>query len=263
MKNMRVFRLTIFLMLASAFGCAGSRPVHMQLPPGARIGILNVLEPQMTHVDVGSLRFNSFTHSYDVDWDIPGYINRTIENDLRARGQNTFIPLAVDAPADWKQSMSAGIISAVSAWFPRDLRAFLKQAAEENRLDVIVSVSSFDTGRWPQDDCFKIGKSEVATNGYGLFTRTRALSGFSNLLPVGQNTAAPYANIIVAVFQSQPVALAAFGRAPCSKVSLPDFPWESDLRFLSPTVIQQLRPYVEQLSAEAAQTGLTNAGLLP
>jgi hypothetical protein len=92
---------------------------------------------------------------------------------------------------------------------------------------VIVSVSSFDTARWPQDDCFKIGKSEVATNGYGLFTRTRALSGFSNLLPVGQNTAAPYANIIVAVFQSQPVALAAYGRAPCSKVSLPDFPWAS------------------------------------
>jgi len=73
-----------------------------------------------------------------------------IENDLRARGRYTFIPLAVDTPADWKQSMSAGIISAVSAWFPRDLRAFLKQAAEENRLDVIVSVSSFDTGRWPR-----------------------------------------------------------------------------------------------------------------
>jgi len=260
---MRMLRAALFLMVVSAIGCAGSQPVRLQLPPGARIGILNVLEPQMTHVDVGSLRFNSLTHSYDVDWDIPGYIQRTIENDLRARGHNTFIPLAVDAPEDLKQSMSAGIISAVSAWFPRDLRAFLEQAAEENRLDAIVSVSSFDTARWPQEDCFKIGKSEVATNGYGLFTRTRALSGLSNLLPVGQNTAAPYANIIVAVFQSQPVALAAYGRAPCSKVSLPDFPWGSDLRFLSPTVIQQLRPYVEQLGAEAARTGLRSAGLLP
>jgi len=256
-------RLTLFLMVVSALGCAGSQPVRMQLPPGARIGVLNVLEPQMTHVDVGSLRFNSFTNSYDVDWDIPGYIQRTIENDLRARGHNTFIPLAVDAPEDWKQSMSAGIISTVSAWFPRDLRAFLEQAVEENRLDVIVSVSSFDTARWPQDDCFKIGKSEVATKGYGLFTRTRALSGLSNLLPVGQNTAAPYANIIVAVFQTQPVALAAYGRSPCSKVSLPDFPWASDLQFLSPTVIEQIRPYVERLGAEAAQTGLGNAGLLP
>ena len=106
---MRTIRTALFLMVVSALACAGSQPV-LQLPPGARIGILNVLEPQMTHVDVGSLRFNSFTNSYDVDWDIPGYINRMIENDLRARGRYTFIPLAVDAPADWKQSMSAGII---------------------------------------------------------------------------------------------------------------------------------------------------------
>ena len=86
-------RRTIFLMLVSALGCAGSQPVRMQLPPGARIGILNVLEPQMTHVDVGSLRFDSFTKVYNVDWNIPGYINGAIENDLKARGNYTFIPI--------------------------------------------------------------------------------------------------------------------------------------------------------------------------
>jgi hypothetical protein len=91
------------------------------------------------------------------------------------------------------------------------------------------------------------------------------LSEFSNLLPagIGQDMAAPYANIIVAVFQPRPATLAAYGRAPCSKVSLPDFPWGSDLQFLSPTVIQQVRPYVERLSAEAVRNALTNAGLLP
>jgi hypothetical protein len=210
-------RLTLFLMVLSAFGCADSQPIRLQLSPEARIGILNVLEPQMTHVDVGSLRFNSFTHSYDVDWDIPGYIQRTIENDLRARGHNTFNPLAVDAPEDRKQSMSAEIISAVNAWMPRDLKAFLEQSAQENRLDAIITVSSYSSGMWQENACFKIGKSEVATN----------------------------------------------GRAPCSKVSLADFPWGSGLQFLSPAVIQQVRPYVEQLGAEAARTGLRSAGLLP
>jgi hypothetical protein len=156
---MRVFRLTIFLMLVSAFGCAGSQPVRMQLPPGARIGILNVLEPQMTHVNVGSLRYDSFTKGYNVDWNIPDYISRTIENDLKARGTCTFIPIA-------------------------------------------------------------------------------------------------------AVFQPLPAILAAYGWAPCSKSSLPDFPWKSDLQFLGPAVIQQVRPYVEHLGAEAARTALANAGLL-
>ena len=32
--------VAIFLMVLSALGCAGSQPVRMQLPPGARIGIL-------------------------------------------------------------------------------------------------------------------------------------------------------------------------------------------------------------------------------
>jgi len=260
---MRVFRLTLFLMAVSAFGCAGSQPVHMQLPPGARIGILNVLEPQMTHVDVGSLRFDSFTKIYNVDWNIPGYISRAIENDVKARGSYTFIPIAANAPADWKQSKAADILSAVNAWLPGDLKTFLKQAAEENRLDVIIAVISYDSGAWQQDACFEIASNAAVTKGYGLFTRTRVLSAFSNLLPVGQNTATPYANIIVAIFQPQPVALATYGWAPCSKSPLPDFPWGDDIRFLSPTVIQQLRPHVERLAAEAARTALANAGLLP
>ena len=256
-------RLTIFLMVLSALGCAGSQPVRMQLPPGARIGILNVLEPQMTHVDVGSLRFDSFTKVYNVDWNIPGYINGAIENDLKARGNYTFIPISANAPADWKQSTAAGILSAVNAWMPGDLESFLKQTAEENRLDVIISVSSYDSGTWQQDACFEIAENAVATKGYGLFTRTRVLSGLSNLLPVGQNKATPYANIIVAIFQLQPVTLATYGWAPCSKSPLPDFPWADDIQFLSPTVIRQLRPHVERLGAEAARTALANAGLLP
>jgi hypothetical protein len=261
---MRRLQMALALIVVSALGCAGPQPVRLQLPPGARIGILNLLEPQMTHVDVGSLRFDSFTRVYNVDWDIPGYINRTIENDLRARGSYTFIPLAVDATADWKQSMSNGIASAVNSWMPGDLKDFLEKTATENRLDVIVSASSYDSGTRQQAACFEIGKgAAVATKGYGLFTRTKILSGLSGVLPVGQNQATPYANIIVAVFQPRPVNLAAFAEAPCSKASLQDFPWGSDLQFLGPAVIQQVRSHVERLSTEAALSGLRNAGLIP
>ena len=260
---MRIFRPTLFLMVLSALACAGSQPVHVQLPPAARIGILNVLEPQMTHVNVGELRFDSFTKVYNVDWNIPDYMNRAIENDLNAPGAYIFIPLAVNAPADWKQSTATGILSAIKGWMPGDLEAFLKQTAAEDRLDLIISVSSYDSGAWQQDACFDIAKNAVATKGYGLFTRKKVLSAFSNLLPVGQNTATPYANIIVAIFQPRPLTLAAYGRAPCSKSVLPDFPWAGDIQFLSPAVLQQLRPYAERLGAEAARAALANAGLVP
>jgi hypothetical protein len=260
---MRMFRPVLFLMMVSAAGCAGSPPVRLQLQPGARIGILNVLGSQMTHVDVGSFRVDSFTNVYNVNWNLPGYFNGVIEKDLKARGNYMLIPIAVNASADWKQSMATSILSAVNAWMPGDLKAFIEQTAKENRLDMIISVSSYDSGAWEQGSCFEIAKNAVATKGFGLYTRTSALSGLSNLLPVGQNTATPYANIIVAIFQPQPAALAAYGQAPCSKSSLTDFPWGSDLQLLSPEVIQKIRPHVEQLSREAAQNALRNGGLLP
>lgn len=260
---MCMLRFTVFLMLMSAVGCAGSQPVRLQLPPGARIGILNVLEPQMTHVDVGSFRVDSFTKVYNVDWNLPGYLTTTIENDLRARGSYTFVPIAVNASADWKQSTSDSILSAVNAWMPDELKAFMKRASEENRLDLIITVSSYSTAPSQQDVCFTIASNAVVTRGYGLYTRTSALSGLSSLLPVGQNTATAYANIIVAIFQLRPATLAAYGRAPCSQGPLQDFSWPADLQFLGPAQINPLKPYVEQLSREAARTALGNVGLLP
>jgi hypothetical protein len=259
---MAIRRWALFLMVVSASACAGSQSVRLQLSPEARIGMLNVLEPQMTHVAVGSLRFDSFTKSYPVEWDLPGYVNRSIENDLRLQGRYALIPLAAAASADWKQSMSSGVLSAVNAWLPGDLKAFLERAAEENRLDAIISISSYDSDSWPDAACFKIGKGAIATKGYGLYTRDRLLSGLSNLAPVGQDTATPYANIIVAVFQTQPAALAAYARAACGKSSLLEFSASNDLQALNPEVIRQVKPFIERLAAEAAQNALKQAGLL-
>jgi len=40
---------------------------------------LNVLEPQMTHVDARLLRSDSVTSVYHDDWDQPGFLSRLIE----------------------------------------------------------------------------------------------------------------------------------------------------------------------------------------
>jgi hypothetical protein len=260
---MHLFRLGLFCMVVGVLACAGSPPAPIQLPPGARIGMLNLLEPQMTHVAVGALRLDSSTKVYPVDWDLPGYVNRSIQNELRAHGRYAFIPLATDAAADWKQSISNGVLSAVNAWLSGDLESFLERTAEENRLDAIISVSGYASESWPDAACFKIGKDAIATNGYGLYTRDKLLSGFSNLAPVGRDTAIPYANIIVAVFRTRPAALSAYARAPCGKSSLPEFPESSGLQALNPGVIRQVKPYIERLAAEAARNALREAGLLP
>jgi len=259
---MRILRLVLFLMMVSTLGCGGSKPIRVELPPDARIGFLNVLESQMTHVDIGMLRFDSTTHVYPVDWDLPGFFNRLIEKDLRTGGSRTFISLAVSASSDWKQSMSNDILNAVSSWMPGELEAFLALTGEEKRLDAIITVSSYDSGNWPEKGCFEIAKNPVATQGYGLFTRTKLPSEISNHLPIGHETTSPYANIIVAVFIPRPPALAAFGRAPCPRSNLPDSTREGGPRRLSPEAIRQLKPHIEKLGAEAVQSALAKAGLL-
>jgi hypothetical protein len=89
------------------------------------------------------------------------------------------------------------------------------------------------------------------------------LSGLSNLAPVGRYTATPYANIIVAVFQTRPAALAAYARAACGKSSLAEFPESNGIQPLNPEVIRQVKPYIERLAAGAAQRALKEPGLLP
>jgi hypothetical protein len=261
---MHRLQVALGLALVIAVGCAGSQPVRLQLTPGARIGILNVLEQDMTHVHVGALRIDSFTNVYPVDWDLPAYLNRTIENDLRAHGSYTLIPLAVNADAGRKRSIAEDITRTLNTWMPRGLRAYLEQVVEENRLDAVISVSSYNSRTWEGDVCFTIGKDHVvSTQGYGLFTRARLLSGLSGRLPIGRNQAAPFADILVAVFEPRPPALAAFATASCSQETLADVPGGSDLRFLGPDVIKQVRPFVEQLGAESVRTALGKAGLIP
>lgn len=260
---MGICRIALLILWMGAAGCAASQPVRLQLPPGARIGILNALEQQMTHTAVGSLRFNSFTRVHSVDWDIPNHINRAIEKGLRGQGGQSFVSLPVNGPDGWRQSMPGDVLTAVTGWMPRRLKAVLEGAAEENRLDAIVTVSSYDSAAWPDAACFRIGKEAAAMRGYGLFTRDRVLSRLSGLAPVGRDTATPYANILVAVFQTRPAALAGYGRAPCSEASLTDFAGVGEQGVLDPAVIRQIRPHVERLGVEAAQSALRASGLLP
>jgi hypothetical protein len=256
-------RLAFLGLLVGTVGCAGSQPVQVQLAPGARIGILNLVEAQMTHIEMGALRFDSFTNVYPVEWDLPGYLTRRIESEPKQHGSYTFVPIGLNAAPGWNQSMAASIHSTVTTWLSGDLRRFIQQAAAENRLDLVVTVSSYQTGMQPPESCFQIYKSDLPTQGYGLFTRS-GLVPQNQWLPVGGNKAHPYANILSAVFQTQPVALAAYGFAPCySDAGLENFPWPADIRFLGPAQFDALRPAVEGLAGESVSAALRKAGLMP
>jgi hypothetical protein len=252
--------VVLLCIAAALLACAARQPVQVQLPPGARIGILNLVEPRMTHIEMGALRFDSFTNTYPVDWDLPGHLDRLIETELNRKGRYTVVPLGADASAGWKESMSTSIQSTVNTWLSGDLKRFLRHAAAEHRLDLIVTVSSYQTGMQPPDSCFKVYKSDLATRGYGLFTRASIVPQ-NQWLPVGGDKAHAYADILTAVFQTQPVGLAAYAFAPCSDRPLESFPWPADINSLDPTQFDAVRPAVEALADSSVRDALNKAGL--
>jgi len=257
-----VTRLLFLCLVVGAVGCAGSQPVQVTLQPGARIGVLNLVGTQMTHIEMGALRFDSFSNAYPVDWDLPGYLTRRIETELKSNGAYTIIPIGLDASPGWKQSMSASIHSTVNTWLSGDLQRFLRQTAAENRLDLVISVSTYQTGMQAPDSCFKIYKSDLATQGYGLFTRG-AVVPQNQWVPVGGDKVHAFANILTAVFQTQPVGLAAHAFAPCSESPLQGFPWPADIKFLGPPQFDAVRPAVDTLASASVRSALGKAGLQP
>jgi hypothetical protein len=258
-RRVWVRRVALGLALIAA-GCAGSQPIQVQLPPGARVGVLNLVERQMTHTEMGALRFDSFTTVYPVAWELPGFLTRQIEDRLRRRGSVTFVPLGAGMDPGWKQSMAASIQSSVTTWLSGDVKDYLQQAASDHRLDLVVAVGSYRTGTQPPDSCFKIYKTDLPTQGYGVFTRMSVVPG-NQWVPVGGNKAHAYANILTAVFQTRPVGLAADAFAPCSDATLENFPWPSDIRFLGAPQFDALRPAVESLAARSVGDALGKAGL--
>ena len=255
-------RMTLVCLAAAAIGCAGSKPVQVQLSPGARIGILNLVGTQMTHIEMAALRYDSFTNAYPVGWDLAGFLTRRVETELGSRASYSFVPIPADAAPGWARSMSESIHSTANTWLSGDLQRFLSRVATDNRLDLIVTVSTYQTGMQPPDSCFEVYKSDIPTQGYGLFTRSGVLPQ-NQWVPLGGDKARAFANVLVAVFQAQPVALAAYAYAPCSDAPLTGFPWPADIHFLSDAQLDALRPAVEALAGEAVRPALAKAGLLP
>jgi hypothetical protein len=245
------------------WGCGAAGPQPLDLPPGARIGILDVLESQITHKDVGSLRIDSFEKRYDVSWDLPGFIDAHIERTLQDHGRYRVIRVPLDWPASQKRETADAITSAMNGWTPQALEDLIRRLAAEYRLDAVVTVSSFAAVSKDNGACFSIGKTAIPTQGYGLYTRSFLLSGISGALPFGQKEAYAYAHIALALFKPPGAKLSGSGRSPCMKSPLADFPWPAALTSLTPAEIDRLKPTIETLAAEAADEALRETVLMP
>ncbi|VEN74238.1 exported hypothetical protein [Candidatus Desulfarcum epimagneticum] len=90
---MKKFFFGILALIVS--GCAMG-PKLQPLPvfnieKNSRIGIINFIPPNPKHIHIGTTVFNNFKKEYQVDWNIPGFINGETRRQAARLGYKTVI----------------------------------------------------------------------------------------------------------------------------------------------------------------------------
>ena len=221
---------------------------------GTRVGIVNSLEPYLTHRHVSMGRINSFTKQIKIDWNLPAYMNKKLSHALKKDGRFAVVRIKSPQIIGRQKHLSDQINSAANRRrMSQNLVDFIENTARANDLDVLIIVQSFKG-----ESSWKIGKDPILLEGYGLFTRRTVLGAAS----IRRYWVHPYAQILVAVFQTQPVVRIGAGRAKTTRAKMDNFNWPSDIKNVPRAELNRLRPRIEEYADQATKSALQSANLI-
>jgi len=77
---------TLCALLATADVAAARPPAELQLPAGARVGVVNLLDAEVTHYHAARRLQNSFLKTYPVDWPVSALLLEALGQRLKELG---------------------------------------------------------------------------------------------------------------------------------------------------------------------------------
>ena len=247
-----VFVTLVVLFLC--FSCATDPGPAPTFHAGTRVGILNSVEPYLTHRHITVRRINSFTRQIEVDWNIPGYLDAQLTEAIKKDGRFVVVPLISPEILHRQKQLSGPINSAATRRrIPQAVVDFIADTAKANDLDVIILVQTFE-GESP----WRMQDNPIVLQGYGLFSRRTLLGTVS----IRSHWAHPYAQIMVAVFQTRPVARIGSGRPRLTRGHMDNFNWPADIKSIPQTELDKLRPRIEEYADQAVTNALREANLI-
>ena len=261
-------RATRFPMCLVIFICVLSCTTtpKYNFPQGTRVGIINLLEPHVTHQNFSSFATKNFTKTYQVDWDMPSYAEDQLVAQLEKDSRFTAIKIRLSEPHKEKilrlEMVEQVLLSQASPpTIPPQGARLLDTLAHPYVVQVVVVIGSY-SGPSP----YKSGETQIQVEGYGLFTR-KLFSGklgkvFDGLFSFRKAYA--YAQIGVMVYKVQPVTYIAAARAirkgrPLRPIN--DFNWDANIRNLSESELNPTKHPIEEYIRETLKRALQNANL--
>ena len=247
--------LTVCLMtLILFFGCASDPGLKPTFNQGTRVGIVNSVEPVVTHRHITVRRINSFTKQIEVDWNIPGYLDERLTEALKQDSRFVVVPVKSAEILSRQKKLSESItFAATRTRISQDVTDYIESTAKAHDLDVVIVVQTFN-GESP----WRIYDDVIRLQGYGLFTRRTMLGTVS----LRSHWAHPYAQILVAVFKIQPVTRIGAGFPRLTRGRMDNFNWPADIKDVPQAELDKLRPRIQEYANQAVTNALRDAHMI-
>jgi len=126
----------VALSLAPQAGRAAQPPQMLQLPAGTRVGVVNLLDPEVTHFHASRQIENSFLKTYTVSWQVSAMLLAAVRDRLTQLGL-TAVP--VGASDELRHGRESCFLDAsLAKGLPKQCGPLYAQLAAAERLSAII-----------------------------------------------------------------------------------------------------------------------------
>jgi hypothetical protein len=132
----RILRLAVLLFLPLSLAQAAREPQVIALPAGAHVGVVNLLDPEVTHFHASRDLKESFLKTYTVDWPVATMLMQTLQAHLTQLG---FAPVALEASMALRDARENCFLNAsLAKSLPKECRQPFAQFIAANHLDALI-----------------------------------------------------------------------------------------------------------------------------
>src|SRR5215469_8806747 len=115
---------------------AAKPPPPLQLAAGARVGVLNLLDPDVTHFHAARQIENSFLKTYTMDWSIDAMLLAAVQDRLTQLG---LTPVTIGPGDELRRAREQCFLNAALAkGLPKECAAIYTRLAASERLNAII-----------------------------------------------------------------------------------------------------------------------------
>lgn len=232
--------LFVVVSVALIVGCTAQPIARPSISAEARIGVVNLVKPTITHTHVGTTVFNNSVKTYARPWQPSAYLYQQAKAAIESSGNYTVVNVA---PSQALASYQGDFIDLTFTSFKLDdaIAPELDRLAAAEKVDLLLilrETSWHDT----------VTNTNQNLTGYGLYTRSF----------LGVNEAFVYANVFPVIVQPSPARIVSggsgfilLGRDP---EEIPGFVFPADVKELSDADLEQIDTSLRAILLDAART---------